>query len=107
MYQNGVNGLDCCDGCAQGLAGMGLTLPADTSGSTSLPWWQRAVQEIEKLIPRTPTVPVYTSPTFPSYPVNATLPAASTSSMFSTDTNWLPWVLGGAAVLILTSRRRR
>lgn len=88
---------------------MGIVLPEDTNGQTSasIPWWQRAIEEVTKIIPRTPTVPVYTSPTFPSYPVNTTIPAASTSSMFSTDSNWLPWVLGGAALFLLTSKRRR
>ncbi len=107
MYRNGLGDdlSGCCDDCGS-LAGMGLTLPP-TEGQTgaAVPWWQAAISEITKIIPRTTTVPVYTNPTFPSYPVNATTSGTPASSMFSPETNWLPWVIGGAVLLILTRRR--
>ncbi len=101
----------CCNDCA----GMGdymeggLGLSTDTP--TSVPWWQTAVSEIEKILgrPSIPgtgqTYPIQTPPYLPSYPVSTQTPAGGVPySMFSQPSNWLPWAIVAGAVLIATRK---
>lgn len=107
-----IDGAPCCEECAGGLSGMGLnvsTLPTsgitqDCTGLPILDWLKCQANKITSGI-STPTVPVYTPPYFPTYPVNTQSPAAPASSMFSTTPNWLPWALGAAAVVLLARRK--
>jgi len=107
VYLGGENELAGCGcGLGDGIEGLGLTLPPSDSGA-SVPWWQTAIQEISKIIPRTPTVPTFptTLPTYPgtppytqSYPTTYNAPASSLPS-------WLLPALGVGALVLLSKRR--
>lgn len=108
MYENNLGDVEglCCDQCA-GLSGMGIVADTPTAPSTSVgvPWWQRAIQELEKIIPR-PMSSVPSIPTFPSYPTTTQTPAQPAGGMFAPSTDWLTLGAIAAAVFLLTSKKR-
>jgi hypothetical protein len=100
----------CCDDCAQhqGMSGIGLnpvTPTGITQDCTGLPILDFIKCEANKITTGilTRTVPVYSPPQFPTYPVNTQTPAAPAPS--TQPTNWLPWALGGLAFVMLARRR--
>jgi MYXO-CTERM domain-containing protein len=108
--EEGLSGCGCGLGEEEGLSGMGITLPA-TNGSTatSVPWWQTAIQEISKIIPRMTTVPTYptTLPTYPGTPpYTQSYPATYNAAPASSLPSWLFPALGVGALVLLSKRRR-
>lgn len=110
MYENTLRGVGDFEGCCDGCAGLGdfegMGINADTPTSNTIPWWQRAINEIEKIIPK-PMSSIPSIPTFPTYPTNTTTPAGPASGMFAPSMDWL--TIGALAVgaYLLTSGKRR
>lgn len=96
------------DGCGcQGLSGMGDIDGLGFTDSTLVEqpaqqqtWWQRAIEEVTKLIPRTPTsYPIYTPPGYPtSYP-------GTYEGYAPQETDWTPYLVGGLVLFALMRRK--
>lgn len=92
------------DNCGCGLSGMGFTDATLTEQpAQQQTWWQKAIEEVTKLIPRTPTsYPVYTPP-YSNYPETG-YPTESYYGSGSSE-NLTPWLVIGLVGLYLISRK--
>ncbi len=89
------------DNCGCGLAGLGFTDATLTEQpAQQQTWWQKAIEEVTKLIPRTPTsYPVYTPPQYPTgYPTES-------GYYEPVSDNTTTWLVVGLVGLYLLSRK--
>jgi len=62
-------------------------------------WWQKAIEEVTKLIPRTPTsYPIY----HPGYPTSSPWENYESAPQ---ETDWTPYLVGGLVLFALMRRK--
>jgi hypothetical protein len=114
------NGTGCTDCLGPGLAAFTLTdteggYLAGYMGQDTTPWWQQllnAGSNIASTVLNKPSYPTYGTPGIigPGYTPGGyyppVAPPVSTAGLFPTESNLLPWLLGGGVLLFALSGSR-